>query len=114
MSASGRGVTMELEMRVRTVLSAAVCAITVLAAEKLEDTFGLPLDHKAIQYNETAPNDQAARLFREVEQGKVKLTWQRNGWGYLVSLLDKLGIDKNSQVLVFSQTSIQIEHISPR
>src|SRR5579862_2893730 len=94
---------------------AVICAITVLAAtEKLEETFGLPLDHKAIQYNETAPNDPAVRLFREVEQGKVKLTWQRNGWGYLVSLLDKLGIDKNSQVLVFSQTSIQIEHISPR
>jgi hypothetical protein len=107
---------MELEMRVRfTVLLAAVCAITVLAAtEKLEETFGLPLDHKAIQYNETAPNDPAIRLFREVEQGKAKLTWQRNGWGYLVSLLDQLGIDKNSQVLVFSQTSIQIEHISPR
>ena len=106
---------MNAEMRLRTWIGIAVVAASAYAAtERLEETFGLPLDHKAIAYNETAPRDSAARLIQDVESGKVKLQWQRAGQGWLQALLDKLGIDKDSQVLVFSQTSIQAEHISTR
>ena len=84
------------------------------ATERMEETFGLPLDHKAIQYNEGPATDAAAKLIQDVESGKTTLAWQRGGWGYLLSLLDKLKIDTSSQVLVFSQTSIQAEHISTR
>lgn len=95
-----------------------VCFVVVVAGcaatERMEETFGLPLDHKAIQYNEGPATDPAAKLIQDVESGKTTLTWQRGGWGYLLSLLDKLKIDTNSQVLVFSQTSIQAEHISTR
>src|SRR5258708_6527575 len=103
--------TMNAEMprRFHIWIGAAILAASAYAAtERLEETFGLPLDHKAIQYNESAPNDPAGRLIQDVESGKVKLGWQRNGWGYLLPLLEKLGIDTDSQVLVFSQTSIQV------
>ena len=90
------------------------CALCLAAVERLEETFGVPLDHKAILYNEAPLHDPATRLIQEVESGKVKLAWERNGWGYLRSLLEKLDIRTDSQVLVFSQTSIQIEHISSR
>ena len=102
-------------MRLRIWMGAAILAAGAYAAtERMEETFGLPLDHKAIAYNETEPRDPAAQLIRDVESGKVKLGWQRDGRGYLLSLLEKLNIRTDSQVLVFSQTSIQAEHISPR
>ena len=96
---------------ITTLLAAGV---GLAATERMEETFGLPLDHKAIQYNEGPVTDPAGKMIRDIESGKTALTWQRGGWGYLLSLLDKLGIDTDSQVLVFSQTSIQTEHISPR
>ena len=96
------------------MVSLLAAGMGLAATERMEETFGLPLDHRAIQYNEGPVTDPAGKMIREVESGKTILTWQKGGWGYLRSLLDKLGINTDSQVLVFSQTSIQTEHISPR
>jgi hypothetical protein len=103
---------------------ALLCALSTLAvsamifsgkllADRLEDTFYVPLDDPAIQY--AGPmSDPIARLEKQVESGKVKLDYAGNGWGYLPSVLKQLGINIDSQVLVFSRTSIQTSHISPQ
>ncbi len=82
-------------------------------SERLEDTIYIPLDDPAIRYDQ-APSDPVARLEKRIEAGEVKLDYAPNGQGYLPSVLQNLGINLDSQVLVFSKTSIQQAHISPR
>ena len=106
-------------MRVALVCGLAALAVSAivftgdLLAERLEDTFYVPLDDPAIQYAGPA-SDSIARLETQLESGKAKLDYAPNGWGYLPSILKQLDINIDSQVLVFSRTSIQNTHISPR
>lgn len=85
--------------------------ITVAAVE--QDSF-IHTDDKAIQYYETPLDDPITRLGKQIETGKVKLAYDANGLGYLVSLLKTLGVSVDSQVLVFSKTSFQSTKIDPR
>jgi hypothetical protein len=82
------------------------------AADRLEDTFYVPLDHPAIRYYQE-PADPVARLQKRLENGQAKLDFAPNR-GYLNTLLRQLEISIDSQVLVFSKSSIQTAHISPR
>jgi hypothetical protein len=82
------------------------------AADRLEDTFYVPLDHPAIRYYQE-PADPVARLQKRLENGQAKLDFAPNR-GYLNTLLRQLDINIDSQVLVFSKSSIQTAHISPR
>jgi hypothetical protein len=99
--------------------AALVCGLVALAAgavvfaDRLEDTFYVPLDDPAIQYAGPVA-DPIAQLEKQLESGKAKLDYAPNGWGYLSSILTKLDINVDSQVLVFSRTSIQNQRISPR
>jgi hypothetical protein len=101
-------------MRISLVCGlATLAAAAVLLAERLEDTFYVPLDDPAIQY--AAPvSDPIANLEQKLESGKTKLDYAANGWGYLPAVLKQLDINIDSQVLVFSRTSIQNQRISPR
>ena len=81
-------------------------------ADRLEDTFYVPLDHPAISYYQE-PADRVAKLQKRLESGRAKLDFAPN-WGYLPALLKELDINIDSQVLVFSKSSIQVSHISPR
>jgi hypothetical protein len=101
-------------MRVALIggLSVLVLSVAVLA-ERLEDTFYVPLDDPAIQYAGPA-SDPIAHLEKQLESQKIKLDYASNGWGYLPAVLKQLDINIDSQVLVFSRTSIQNSHISPR
>jgi len=101
-------------MRVVLVGVLAVLVVSaVLFADRLEDTFYVPLDDPAIQY--AAPvSDPVAGLQKQLEAQKIKLDYAPNGWGYLPAVLKQLNINVDSQVLVFSRTSIQTSHISPR
>jgi len=81
-------------------------------ADRLEDTFYVPLDHAAIRYYQE-PSDPVARLQKRLEGGQTKLDFVPK-WGYLTTLLRELDISIDSQVLVFSKSSIQTAHISPR
>ena len=91
------------------LLATAACAL----ADRLEDTFYVPLDHPAIRYAQEA-GDPVARLEKRLESGRAGLDYAPNGWGYLPSVLKQLDIHTDSQALVFSKTSIQLAHISPR
>jgi hypothetical protein len=102
-------------MRVAPVVCglAALAVSAVLLAERLEDTFYVPLDDPAIQYAGPV-SDSIAHLEKQLESGKAKLDYAPGGWGYLPTILKQLDINIDSQVLVFSRTSIQNTHISPR
>lgn len=92
----------------------AFAGVAWLAAQQLEDTFYIPLDDPAIQYGQRPVDDPVARLERRLENGQVKLEVAANGLGYLPSVLKLLGVNPDSQALVFSKTSTQAENIGPR
>jgi hypothetical protein len=73
-----------------------------------QDRFDLP----PIRYSESIPNDPVASLRRRLAAGEVRLHRDPK-FGYLPSLLKELNISPQSQVLVFSKTSLQIHKISP-
>jgi hypothetical protein len=101
--------------RVAFGLAAAVLAgVTWGLAQQLEETFYIPLDDPAIQYGQGPSDDPVARLQRRLDAGKTKLEVAPNGWGYLPSVLKLLDVNPDSQALVFSKTSTQVENINPR
>lgn len=73
----------------------------------------LPSDHPAIQYFDRPVADPAARLNEEIVNGRMKMEYDEK-FGYLPSLLKHLGVNVDSQILVFSKTSFQAAKISPR
>ncbi|MEP6962976.1 MAG: hypothetical protein ABI995_12925, partial [Acidobacteriota bacterium] len=70
-------------------------------------------DHPAIAYLDTPSRDPGALLNQKLERGEVKLEFNEDGLGYLPSLLQQLGVNPDSQMLVFSKTSFQAVRISP-
>jgi hypothetical protein len=82
--------------------------------ESLQEALYVPVDHPAIQYDKQPPNDPVAKLSKRISSGQVKLDYAAGGLGYLPALLKQLDVPVDSQVLVFSKTSIQAERISPR
>jgi hypothetical protein len=101
-------------MRVPLVCALGTLAVSaVVFADRLEDTFYVPLDDPAIQYAGPV-SDPIAHLEKGLESQKIKLDYAPNGWGYLPAVLKQLNINIDSQILVFSRTSIQTSHISPQ
>jgi len=102
------------------VVPSAVGLLTVSAAMwALADSgdFNFPyiqLDHPAIQYDAQTTDDPIARLQRQLDKGETTLEYDPNRLGYLPSLLKHLGVDVDSQMLVFSKSSFQGPKISPR
>jgi hypothetical protein len=88
-------------------------AATFALADRLEDTFYIPLDHKAIKYADTPVDDAVYHLEQRVEKGQTKLNYQPGGLGYLPSVLQQLDVPVDSQIMVFSQTSFQAKRVSP-
>lgn len=62
----------------------------------------------------TATSDPVAALTAELKAGGAPLTDSDDGRGYLASLLKRLDIAEDSQVLVFSKTSLQAKYIDPK
>jgi hypothetical protein len=62
-------------------------------------------------YNGDALDNPIAGLAARLESGELMLEW-RAPRGYFDSFLEALGIDPDSQVLVFSKTSLQYQKIS--
>ena len=99
-------------MRLKHTIPAAVMIVAVGAAagvaerDDAADYPYLPYDHPAIQYPNSAPDDAISRLQTKMDRGEVKLDFDAK-WGYLPSLLKRLGVNVDSQMLVFSKTSFQ-------
>jgi len=66
-----------------------------------------------INYGEVEPQDRVAALAKAIENGEVKFQYDaEHGW--LNDVLKHLDVSEQSQVLVFSKTSLQLHKISPR
>jgi len=76
------------------------------------ETALIPIDHPAIQYDTRPLDDRVTRLSRDLASGKASLQPGPNG--YLPALLQALGVNPDSQTLVFSKTSFQAARIEPR
>jgi hypothetical protein len=70
-------------------------------------------DHPAIEYTTRPTNDAVAQLNRKIEDGQVQLKFE-GVQGYLRAVLDALDIPVESQMVVFSKTSLEMHLISPR
>ena len=70
-------------------------------------------EYPAIPYAAGERTDPVARLIDRIEGGELELEYAA-GRGYLDSLLAALEIDVSSQMLVYSQTSLQSRLINPR
>lgn len=71
------------------------------------------VEYPTIPYSTGARQDRVAKLAERLQRGQARLDY-REGRGYLDSLLAALEIDPASQILVFSQTSLQGRLVSPR
>jgi hypothetical protein len=95
-----------------------VADVSSVCLGPLQPNFGRPLDgpldHPAIQYADRPVEDPVAKLNQRLAQGKAKLDFRTDGLGYLLSVLENLGVNPDSQMLVFSKTSFQAAKISPK
>lgn len=102
---------MRLQEPVRTSLLALVAMFSgslLTVPLRGEDGFDAP----PIRYSTTPSSDPVARLQQALERGEIRLEPDPK-FGYLPNLLKALNVPPESQVLVFSKTSLQIHKISP-
>lgn len=100
---------------VAVVLMVVGSAFAKLAAAELSDRLPPPLDHPAIEYFNYLthpPHDAVADLRRDMDAGKVQLTFDPVQ-GYLPALLDALHVPAESHMALFSKTSLQRARITP-
>ena len=97
----------------KTLIAAAavVFAASTLAVAQRPDAFQQSITHPAIAYATTPVTDAAAQLDLKLADRSVTLTREPSS-GYLRSLLSALDVMPESQMLVFSQTSMQADQIS--
>ncbi|MGB7323988.1 MAG: hypothetical protein WBD31_03895, partial [Rubripirellula sp.] len=103
-------------MKLRAItafVSIALVSIGVSRSASAQLNMSVEIDKPPISYSDTPDNNRVTRLIDDVSSGKVKLDYSPDH-GYLKSLLEALDIDESSQTLVFSKTSMQIQHISGR
>jgi hypothetical protein len=67
----------------------------------------------ALQYFTKPTTDAIVKLNAELQRGAVKLTFD-DTQGYLPAILDALHVPSESQMLIFSKTSVQSRYITPR
>ena len=90
------------------ILLAAMIASTV--SGQRGGAFRGPRDHPAIQYTDGPVDNVVADLNVRLAAGEIELRWEGRS-GYLRSVLEALELPVESQVLVFSPTSFQADHI---
>ncbi len=92
-------------------IATAVFAASTLAVAQRPDAFQQSIAHPAIAYATTPVSDAVAQLDLKLADRSATLTREPSS-GYLRSLLGALGVMPESQMLVFSQTSMQADQIS--
>jgi hypothetical protein len=85
-------------------------ASVALSAQFTDSAF--ELNHPAVEYHTRSTTDVVATLNASLQSGKTKLAFE-NRTGYLRPLLEALHVPVDSQIAVFSKTSLQSGIISP-
>ena len=88
----------------------ALCA-TVVVAQQRTGVFDQSINHPAIKYSTSDSNTVVDALNRRLRDGSAKLVHEGKS-GYLRSVLQLLDIPVESQVMVYTQTSLQSQHIT--
>lgn len=96
-------------MNRKSILYSLCLGLSVASFTMAGDDFENP----PISYYDTVSNDPVSMLWKQMQSGQVKCEPDERG-EYLESLLKALDVPISSQILVFSKTSLQISHISPR
>lgn len=104
----------DVAMRTSRALGFARAAILACAgfAATAPAQFAVRDEYATIGYADEARDNPVARMQDELTSGKLHLEY-RERRGYFDDLLDVLDIDPDSQMLVFSPTSLQKNLISP-
>jgi hypothetical protein len=92
---------------------AAGLIVGVAATGQLAELSPDPVREPALQYFTKPTTDSVAMLNARLRSGAVRLTFDET-IGYLPSLLDALHLPAESQMLIFSKTSVQSRWITPR
>ena len=87
-------------------------ALPVSAQIAVRNQGYIPYSDAPINYRSEDLSDPVALLEKQIEQGKVSLSYDQDH-GYLKSVLELLKVPVESQTLVFSKTSFQYPKISP-
>jgi len=98
-----------------TLRAIALIAAGAACFAELNDKLAPSIDHPAIgyfNYLKHPAQDAVADLKRQVESGKVQLKFDGER-GYLPAVLDALHVPIESQMAVFSKTSLQADRIEP-
>jgi hypothetical protein len=109
-----------MSARIKPGLTAALvivllaATIAIAADQIFDESVILNVEHPAIDYFKAPVNDPVAKLDQQLAAGKVKLEYKNGPLGYLPSVLKNLGVNPDSQILVFSKTSFQAAKIGPR
>lgn len=88
-----------------TIIAISLGDMPTLAADEF--------DRPPISYRDSAPDNCVSRLQARIDAGESALIHD-NELGYLRSVLTSLSVPVESQMLVFSKTSLQRHRISPR
>jgi len=76
-------------------------------------TLAQEFEQEPIRYSQSQPDNRVSRLIDRIHAGEIKLHHEEH-FGYLRSLLAELDVPTESQMLVFSKTSLQRQRIAPR
>ena len=96
-------------MRVIVVLALVAGSSAVMAQRA--GVFDQSINHPAIQYSTSDSDTVVDALNRKLRDGSAKLVYEPTS-GYLRSVLQALDVPVESQVLVYTQTSLQAKHIT--
>ena len=99
-------------MRFAFLLAGLMLTIAACSFGDLPSLFPADPNHPAIEYSTRPLTDPVSELNRKIESGKVRLNFEE-AHGYLRSVLDALNVPVESQIVVFSKTSIQMLRINP-
>jgi hypothetical protein len=94
-----------------------VAALLACFSTKASDFQGathlVPIDEDSINYSKAQPDSAISKLQKQIDSNELRLEWDQK-YGYLPSVLKALHVPVESQMLVFSKTSLQRERISPQ
>lgn len=96
-------------MSARPLLCLMLCGALLAAPAVAEDDYERP----PISYSAATPDNTVTALQARMDAGEVTLKYD-NRLGYLASVLSALNVPVESQMFVFSKTSLQLRRISPR
>ena len=99
-------------MRHAFLLAGLMLATVAYTFGDLDSIFVADPNHPAIEYNTRPLKDPVSELNRKIQAGQVRLNFDEPQ-GYLRSVLEALSVPIESQIVVFSKTSVQMFRINP-